>query len=71
MSNSNIPDPDEQNRKLLARLWDELKRNGYGKCYCPFIQCRGFKRRRIKITTIRKHCRGPEHAKGGMNIVHL
>ena len=34
MSNNNIPDPDEQNQQLLARLWDGLKRKGDGKCYC-------------------------------------
>ena len=43
MSNSNIPDPDEQNRQLLARLWDGLKRKGDGKCYCPCSQCRGLR----------------------------
>ena len=65
MSNSNIPDPNEQNRQLLARLWDGLKRKGDGKCYCPCSQCRGFKRRRIKITTTRKDCREHGHTKGG------
>ena len=57
MLNNNIPDPGEQNRQLLARLWDGMKRKGDGKCYCPCSQCRGFKRRIIKITTTRKHCR--------------
>ena len=65
MSNSNIPDPDEQNRQLLARLWDGLKRKGDGKCYCSCSQCRGFKRRRINITTARKHCREHGHGEGG------
>ena len=25
----------EQNRQLLARLWDGVERKGDGKCYCP------------------------------------
>ena len=65
MSNSNIPYPDEQNQQLLARLWDGLKRKGDGKFYCPCNQCIGFERRRIKITTSRKHCREHGHAKAG------
>ena len=65
MSNNNIPDPDEQHRQLLARLWDGLKRKGNGKCYCLCSQCRGFNRRRIKITTTSKHCREHGHAEGG------
>ena len=32
----NIPDPNEDNWQLLARLWDAAKRRGDGKCYCPF-----------------------------------
>ena len=64
MSNNNILDPNEQNRQLLARLWDGLKRKGDGKCYCPCSQCRGFKSRRINITASRKHCREHGHAKG-------
>ena len=36
MSNRlNIPDPNEDNRELLARLWDATKRRGDGNCYCP------------------------------------
>ena len=65
MSNRNIPNPNEQNRQLLARLWDGLKRKGDGKCYCPCSQGKGFKRRRIKITTTKKHCREHGHAEGG------
>ena len=65
MSNSNIPDPNEQNRQLLARLWDGLKIKGDEKCYCPCSQCRGFKRRRINIATTKKHCREHGHAEGG------
>ena len=65
MSNRNIPDPDEQNRLLLARLWDGMKRKGDGKGYCPCSQCRGFKRRRIKITIAKKHCSKHWHAEGG------
>ena len=65
MSNNNIRDRDEHNRRLLARLWDGLKRKGDGKCYCPCSQCRGFKRRQINITTNIKHCREHGHAKGG------
>ena len=64
MSNNNIPDLDEQKRQLLARLWDGLKRKGDGKCYCPCSQCRGFKMRRIKIATSRKHCREHGHVVG-------
>ena len=63
MSNRlNIPYPNEDNRQLLARLWDATKRRGDGKCYCPCTQCRGFKRRRILISTSRKHCREHGHA---------
>ena len=47
MSNRNILDPNEENRQLLARLWDAAKRRGDGKCYCLCTQYRGFKRRRI------------------------
>ena len=66
MSNRlNIPDPNEDNRQLLARLWDAAKRRGDGKCYCPCTQCRGFKRRIIFISTTTKHCREHGHAKGG------
>ena len=65
MSNRNILDPDEENRQLHAILWDGLKRKGDGKCYCPCSQCRGFKRRRIRIKTARKHCREHGHAEGG------
>ena len=65
MSNSNIHDPDEQNRQLFARLWDGLKREDDGKHYCPCSQCRGFIRRRIKITTAIKRCMEHGHAKGG------
>ena len=65
MSNSNIPDPNEQNRQLLARMWDAAKRRGVRKCYCPCSQCMGFKRRRILITTTTKHLRAHGHADGG------
>ena len=65
MSNRNNPDPNEHNRQLLAKLWDAAKRRGDGKCYCPCTQCRGFKMRRILISTATKHCREHGHAKGG------
>ena len=65
MSNSNISDLNKQNRQFLARLWDGLKRKGDGKCYCRCSQCRGFKRKRIKIKKVRKHCRDHGHTKGG------
>ena len=45
---NNIPDQHDQNRELLARLWDGLKRKGDEKFYCPFSQCMGFKKRRNK-----------------------
>ena len=61
----NIPDPNEDNRQFLARLWDAAKRRGDGKCYCPCTQCRGFKRRRILISTATKHCREHGHTEGG------
>ena len=64
MSNSNIPDPDEHNRQLLARLWDGLKRKGDGKGYCTCSQCRGFKRRIINIATAKRHCREYGHVEG-------
>ena len=62
---NNIPYPHDQNRELLARLWDGLKRKGDGKFYCPCSQCRGFKRRIINITTAKRHCREYGHAEGG------
>ena len=66
MSNRlNILDPNEDNQQLLAKLWDAAKRRGDGKCYCPCTQCRGFKRRRILISTATKHCREHGHAEGG------
>ena len=65
ISNRNIPNPNEDNRQLLARLWDAVKRRGDGKCYCSCTQCRGFKRRRILISTATKHCREHGHAEGG------
>ena len=43
MSNRNIPDPNENNRQFLARLWVAVKQRGDGKCYCPCTQCREFK----------------------------
>ena len=64
MSNSNIPNPNEHNRQLLAILWDATKQMVDGKCYCPCSQCRGFKKRIILITTT-KHCSEHGHAKGG------
>ena len=71
MSNRNILDPNENNRQLLARLWDAGKWRGDGKCYCLCTQCRVFKRIRILISTATKHCREHGHVEGGMNIVHL
>ena len=60
----------EQNRQLLARLWDGVDRRGDGKCYCPCSRCRGFNKRRLLITTAKKHCREHGHVEGGMNIIH-
>ena len=65
MSNNYILDTNEQNRQLLVSLWDGLKRKGDGKCYYPCSQCRGFKRRRIKITTTKKICSEHGHGEGG------
>ena len=65
ISNRNIPDPNENNQKLLAILWDAAKRRGDGKCYCPCTQCGGFNRRRILISKATKHCREHGHAEGG------
>ena len=65
MSNSNIPDPNEENWQLLTRLWDTTKQRGDGKCYCPCSQCRGFKKRIILIATATNHCREHGHAKRG------
>ena len=63
--NNNILDPHDQNHELLIRLWDGLKRKGDGKCYCPCSQCWGFKRRKINITTAKRHCREDGHAEEG------
>ena len=65
MSSTNIPDPNEQNQQLLARLWDATKIRGDGKCYCPCSQRRGFKTRRILIATTTKHCREHGNTEGG------
>ena len=65
MSNNNIPDPDKQNKKLLARLWDELKIKDDRNFDCPCSQCKGFKMRRINITTTKTNCREHGHAEGG------
>ena len=66
MSNRlNIPDPNEDNRQLLARLWDAMKRRGDGKFYSPCSQCRGFRRRIILIAIATKRCREHGHAEGG------
>ena len=66
MSNRlNISDPNEDNRQLLARLWDAAKQRGDGKFYCLRTQCMGFKRRRILISTATKHCREHGHTEGG------
>ena len=61
---NNIADPHEQNCELLAILWDGMKRKGDWKCYSPCTQCKGFKMRRIKITTTKRHCREYGCAKG-------
>ena len=65
MSNRNIPNPNKNNRQLFARLWDEAKWRGDGKCYCSCTQCRRFKRIRILISTTTKNCREHGHAEGG------
>ena len=65
MSNRNNPDPNEQNRQLLAKLWDAVKRRGDGKCYCLCTQCRRLKRRIILISTATKHCKEHGHVEGG------
>ena len=65
LSNRNIPDPNEKNRKFLARLRDAAKLRGDGKCYCLCIQCWGFKRRIILIATTTKHCSEHGHVEGG------
>ena len=65
ISNRNIPDPNEDNQQLLARLWDAAKRRGDRKCYFPCTQCSVFKRRRILISIAKKHCREHGHAEGG------
>ena len=65
MSNRNISDPNEDNRQLLARLWDAVKWRGDGKCYCLCNQCRGFKKRIILISTATKHFREHGHAEEG------
>ena len=37
MSNRNIPNPNEQNRKFLARLWHAAKRRGDGKWFALVV----------------------------------
>jgi len=64
MSRNNIPDPQEQNQQLLARLWDGLKIKGDGKCYCPCSQCRGYNMRRLKNSTTKRHSREHGHVEG-------
>ena len=58
-------DSAEQNRQLLARLWDGVERRGDGKCYCPCSRCRGFNKRRLLITTAKKNCSEHGHVEGG------
>ena len=65
MSNSIIPDPNKHNPQLLAILWDAVKRRGDEKHYCPCTQSRGFKWRRILISTATKHCREHGDVEGG------
>ena len=65
MSHNNNLDPQEQTRQLLSRLWDGVKRKGDGKCYFPCIQCKGFNRIILNISTTKRHCREHGHVEGG------
>ena len=65
MSQNNILDPKEQNWELLARLCAGVKRKGDGKFYCPGSECMGFKMRRIKIKTTKRHCLQHGHVEVG------
>ena len=71
LEHNNIPDPYDQNHESLARLWNGLKINGDRKCYCTCSQCKGFKRRRIQITTMKRHCRKYGHAERGHHYHRL
>ena len=54
-----------ENGRKLAQLRLALEVRGDGKCYCPCYDCRGFKNRRLLITTAQKHCREKGHTEGG------
>jgi len=43
----------------------ELPCIGDERCYCPCTKCKGIKRRRINMSTTRKHCYEHGHLEGG------
>jgi hypothetical protein len=54
-----------KNDRKLPRLRTTLEMRGYGKCYFPCYDCKGFQRKIILITIAKRHCREKGHAKGG------
>jgi len=44
---------------------------GDGKCYCPCMQCKGIKIRRVLKETTGKHCLEYRHFKGGKQYCPL
>jgi hypothetical protein len=54
-----------ENDRKLAQLRVTLEARGDGKCCCPCYDCRGLQRRRLLITTTKRHFREKGHAEGG------
>jgi hypothetical protein len=54
-----------ENESRLQRLFVALNAKSDRKCYFPFTHCKGFKRRRILIRIIERHCRQFGHVEGG------
>ena len=54
-----------ENARKLAQFRAALEARGDGKCYFPFSDYRGLKRRRILRTTAERHYREKGHAEGG------
>ena len=58
---NNIPNPHDQNRELLARLWDGLKRMGYDRTYKGYASGKNIKNPFPKSET---------KTKGTLELIH-
>ena len=54
-----------ENARKLAQFRVALEAKGYVKCYFPCSKYRGLQRRRILITTTKRHFRERGHTEGG------